>query len=206
MDKIRTKNLQKSLIVSKITKDLDELDDKIRDSFNCLGYAIVKTDDISVFIQKLKTELPEELEHSAKILSDKDAIIEEAKEKGGQIVDRAIAEAEAIIEEARSKSEEMVSETYVMKKATEQAASIVAEASEQAKNAINYANNYAEGAFDSILKGIEYLRDDTSKAKKQITEKLSDIENSFTPQEEAPKFSKKDKQTDTEDDEFSGYM
>lgn len=210
MDKKSKRNLQKNIIVSKINKYLDELDNKIMESIGCMGYRLVNNDNISIFIQKIKSELPEEVDEAARVLAEKETIISEAQEKADNILERATADAEDMIAKAKEKAEEYVSETYIMKKATENANNIILDAQDQAKNAITYANNYVEGAFDSILKGIDYLHDETDKAKTQITERLDSMENRYAVSEETDSQYNDNalprENEPVEDDEFSGYM
>ena len=170
--------------VSKINKYLDNVENIIDESFGVLGFNWVKQDDLIVVINKIRSELPDEISQAADVMSRKDAIVEEARNKYNDIIEDATREADRIIKRAEEESERLVGDTYVMKKANEQAEKAIKDASDIAKNSIAYANNYVENAFDSVLKGIDYLQSDTLDAKTKIIEKLQATEGRYSVAED----------------------
>jgi len=197
--------------VSKINKYIENLVDSIEDAPGFLGYSWIKDDDAIVIINKIQSELPDEISTAQDIVARRDTIISEANQRADSIVAQADSRAAAIIEAAEREAERLVSDTYVMKKANQEAHDAIMDATNQAKSAIAYANNYVEGAFDSILNGIEYLKNDTMDAKHKIVNQLQSSESRYNVaddrnyqprQEPAPQGNPYD---DSDDDEYVGY-
>ena len=197
--------------VSKINKDIENLTALIEDAPGLLGFSFIKDDDAIVIINKIQSELPDEIATAQDIVSRRDNIVSEANQRADNIIAQADARAAAIIEAAEREAERLVSDTYVMKKANQEANDAIMDATKQAKSAIAYANNYVEGAFDSILNGIDYLKNDTMDAKHKIVNQLQSSESRYNVaddrnyqsyQEQAPQGNPYD---DSDDDEYVGY-
>ncbi len=198
--------------VSKINKYIENLVALIEDAPGFLGFSLIKDDDAIVITNKIQSELPDEISTAQDIVARRDTIINEANQRADSIIAQADSRAAAIIEAAEREAERLVSDTYVMKKANQEAHDAIMDATNQAKSAIAYANNYVEGAFDSILNGIDYLKNDTMDAKHKIINQLQSSEGRYnvaddrnyqTRQELAPQGNPYDDTDD--DDEYVGY-
>lgn len=202
----RKSRLKENVVVSKINNYIDDLDDRLNETMSVAGFGFfVKMDDLFQILIKIKKELPSEINEAERILADKENIKAQANQAAQDIVDSAERRANSIIEAAEREAERLVSETYVMKKANEEANNVIMDAQSQAKSAISYANNYVSGAFDSILKGIEYLQSDTEKAKDQVINKLSAEEGRYSVAEDVRYSQSSLSSRDYEDDRRDDY-
>lgn len=104
---------------------------------------MVDKDKITEIIDELKKTTPEELKRYQKVVSNQQAILNDAKKKAQQIMD-----------EAASKTNEMVSQNAIMQQAYQRADEIVQQAYAQAQQMLVAATNEAQSVKASA---IEYL-------------------------------------------------
>ena len=101
---------------------------------------IVNKEHLDELLRELRMKTPDEIKRYQKIISNRDAILADAK-----------AKADAMIEEAQVQTTELVSEHEIMQQAYAQANDIVTAATEQAQeildNATNDANDIRIGAM-----------------------------------------------------------
>ena len=128
--------------MSKIEQIIDEMEDYINScKFQPLSSTkiVVVKDEMEELIQELRLKTPDEIKKYQKIIANKDAILNDAKER-----------AEAMISEATAHITELVSEHEIMQQAYKQANDVVAQATAQAQqildSATNDANNIRMGA------------------------------------------------------------
>ncbi|MBO4376340.1 MAG: vacuolar family H+-ATPase subunit H [Lachnospiraceae bacterium] len=112
---------------------------------------VVDKEEIEDLISELRKKTPEEIKRYQRIISNKDAILEDARSK-----------AEALINEATVHTNELINEHEIMKQAYDQANKVVSMASAQAQqildNATNEANSLRFAAMqymDDMLAHIE---------------------------------------------------
>ncbi len=125
---------------------------------------IVNRDEIEALLDELKSKTPEEIRKYQKIISNKDAILNDAK-----------AKAQNMIDQAQVRTDQLISEHQIMQQAYAQANEIVMIATNQAQEILDKAtmdaNNIRQGAIeytDGLLKSIENLLThavDTAQAK-----------------------------------------
>lgn len=120
---------------SKIEQIIDEIQDYID---NCKYAAlsntkiVVSKDEIDELLRELRMKTPEEIKRYQKIISNRDAIIEDAKMK-----------ADAMLQEATIQTNELVSEHEIMQQAYAQANEIVRQATEKAQAILDSATSDA---------------------------------------------------------------
>lgn len=120
---------------SKIEQIIDEIQDYID---NCKYAAlsntkiVVSKDEIDELLRELRMKTPEEIKRYQKIISNRDAIIEDAKMK-----------ADAMLQEAAIQTNELVSEHEIMQQAYTQANEIVRQATEKAQEILDSATSDA---------------------------------------------------------------
>lgn len=114
---------------------------------------IVDKETIAELLTELRLKTPEEIKRYQKIISNKEAIMADAKSK-----------ADAIIAQAQIQTNELVSEHEIMQQAYAQANEVVMIATKQAQeildNATNTANEIRSGAIsytDNMLKNLEEI-------------------------------------------------
>lgn len=168
---------------SKLEQLIDEIEDYID---NCKPQVfnnnkiIVNKEEIDELLRELRMKTPDEIKRYQQIISNKEAILKDAKDR-----------AEALINEATVHTTELINEQEIMRQAYERAQEIVELASRQAQeildNATMEANQVRESAIrytDDMLANIEnILRHslETSAAKyESLSNSLADCYNIVT--------------------------
>ncbi len=128
---------------SKIEQIIDEIQEYIDScKYQPLSNTkiVVSKDEMDELLRELRMKTPEEIKRYQKIISNRDAIIEDAKTK-----------AEAMLREATIQTNELVNEHEIMQQAYAQANEIIAQATEKAQlildNATKDANEIRIGAI-----------------------------------------------------------
>ena len=146
-------------MVSKIEQTIEELAEYIsqcRTKFFSSTEIVVNREEIEEFLQDLRANTPEEIKKYQRVLSNKEAILNDAREK-----------AQKLIDEATAQTNELISEHEIMQQAYAQAHEVVTMATKQAQeildNAVNQANTLKQEAskytedrlaeMESILEG-----------------------------------------------------
>lgn len=134
---------------------------------------IVDKDQIEDMLSELRLKTPDEIKKYQKILSNKEAIISDAKEQ-----------AEAILNQAQIQTEELINEHEIMQQAYAQANQLVDQATKQAQaildNATEDANNIRMGAVrytDEMLEKLQYIIEHSIKDNREkYNSLLTDLE------------------------------
>ncbi len=130
-------------MVSKIEQLIDELQNCIDDAkpkFMDSTKIIVDKEEIEGIIDALRKQTPEEIKQLRKIIANKDAILNDAKEK-----------ADALINQATAETTELLSEHQIMRQAYAQADEVVACATYQAQEIIDRATIEANQVRDAAI-------------------------------------------------------
>ena len=140
-------------MTSKIEQTIEELAEYIsqcRTKFFSSTEIVVNREEIEEFLQDLRENTPEEIKKYQRFLSNKEAILNDAREKAQKLIDDATAQ-----------TNELISEHEIMQQAYAQANEIVTMASEQAQeiknNAIIEANSYRAAAIEYMDKKLQNL-------------------------------------------------
>lgn len=114
---------------------------------------VVNKEELEELLRELRLKTPDEIKRYQKIISNKDSIIQDAKNR-----------AEAEIAEATAKAQQLVSENEVMRMAQEHAEELLDRAQKQAQeiidNATNDANSIRMSAIsytDEMLENLEKI-------------------------------------------------
>ncbi|RKM57184.1 ATPase [Butyrivibrio sp. X503] len=133
---------------------------------------VVNKEEIDELLRELRSKTPEEIKKYQKIISNKEAILNDARKK-----------AEDIVNQATIKTHELINEHEIMQQAYAQANEVVSQAAMQAKeildNANLEANNMKTAAVqytDQLLAGVEDIItqsiDATTKSNDEIIETI----------------------------------
>ena len=106
---------------------------------------IVNKEHLDELLRELRMKTPDEIKRYQKIISNRDAILADAK-----------AKADAMIEEAQVQTTELVSEHEIMQQAYEQANQVIEMATSQAQEILN---NATRDANEIRLGAIQYTDD-----------------------------------------------
>lgn len=141
---------------SKIEQAIDEIEDFIENcKFKSFSNTqiIVDKEELDNLLSELRHRTPDEIKRYQKMISNKEAILADAK-----------AKAEAIIAKAEVHTTELISEHQIMQRAYAQADEVVRIATNQAQeildNATNDANSIRMGAIqytDDMLNSLEEI-------------------------------------------------
>ena len=143
---------------SRIEQLIDEIEDYIDGcKFQPLSKTniIVNKEEIDELLRELRMKTPDEIKRYQKIISNKEAILNDARTK-----------AEALIKDATVQTTELINEHEIMQQAYAQANEVVRMATKQAQEILNNATMEANGVRTSAM---QYL-----------DEMLSNLENAMT--------------------------
>lgn len=116
---------------SRIEQLIDELEEYIescKPKFMSNSEIIVNKDEIDDLLRELRMKTPDEIKRYQKIISNKEAILNDAR-----------AKAEALINETNVRTNELISEHEIMQQAYAQANEVVSMASKQAQDILDKA-------------------------------------------------------------------
>lgn len=114
---------------------------------------IVDKEQLEEFLSELRLKTPDEVKKYQKIINNKDAIINEAKEQADQILNAAQAQTEKLMNEHEIMQRAYASANELIEQATAKAQGIL-------DNAIEDANNIRMGAVsytDDMLSKLQYI-------------------------------------------------
>lgn len=141
---------------SRIEQLLDEIEeyiDSCKPQFMSSTNIVVNREEIDELIRELRMKTPDEIKRYQKIISNKEAILNDAR-----------AKAEALINEATLHTNELINEHEIMQQAYAQANEVVTMATQQAQgildNATIEANNMKMAAMqymDDVLAHLENI-------------------------------------------------
>ncbi len=112
---------------------------------------IVNKEEIDELLRELRSKTPDEIKRYQKIISNKEAILNDARQKAQELIDKTTAQ-----------TNQLVSQSQIMKDAYEQANSLVSEAARKAQEILSHATeeanqmkNAAVAYTDQLLKDVE---------------------------------------------------
>ena len=113
----------------------------------------VNKDELEELISELRLKTPDEIKKYQKLISNKEAILDDAR-----------SQAERMIKDAQVHTENLINEHEIMQRAVEQANAVIADASAKAQrivdNAVEDANNIRLGAIqytDDMLANLQMI-------------------------------------------------
>lgn len=126
---------------------IEQLIDEIEEYIDSCKYQplsnqkiIVNKDEIDELLRELRMKTPEEIKRYQKIISNKDAILNDAREK-----------AQALINEATEHTTELINEHEIMQQAYAQANEVVQLATRQAQDIVDNATMEANSIRMSVM-------------------------------------------------------
>ncbi|SFK63077.1 hypothetical protein SAMN05216390_102182 [Lachnospiraceae bacterium KH1T2] len=168
------------MATSKIEQIIDEIEDYI-DSCKFSTFSstkiLVNKEEIEGLLQELKSRTPDEIKRYQKIISNKEAIMDDARKK-----------ADDLVKQATVYQDQMVSEHSIMQQAYAQAEEVVSAAKAQAQQIIDQANaeaseiemgamQYTDDQLASIQAILSQSIQTTQEHNSQLIDSLSQILN-----------------------------
>ena len=160
--------------IEQIIEEIEEYVDSCKYQPLSTTKIVVNKEEMEELLRELRLKTPEEIKRYQKIISNKDAILEDAQ-----------AKADAMIAEAQAKAQELVTEHEVMQRAYAQANQLIEQATAQAQtildNATEEANSIRYSAMqytDDMLAKLQYIIEHSIKDNKEkYNSLLSSLEN-----------------------------
>ena len=152
--------------MSKIEQIITEIEEYIDNcKFQPLSTSkiIVNKDDIDELLAELRLRTPDEIKKYQKIIANKDAILNDAKER-----------AEAMVSEATAHINQLVSEHEIMQKAYDEANKVIEQAQQEAQDILNNATSEAN---DYRMRAMQYTDDILSNVQSILTTGMNSFEN-----------------------------
>ncbi|MCH5255896.1 MAG: vacuolar family H+-ATPase subunit H [Lachnospiraceae bacterium] len=147
---------------SRIEQLIDEIEDYIDGcKYQPLSktYILVNKEEIDELLRELRMKTPDEIKRYQKIISNKEAILNDARSK-----------AETIINEATVHTNELINEHEIMQQAYAQANEVVTLAAHQAQEILDAATTEANGVRSAAM---QYLDDMLSNLENIMTTTLN---------------------------------
>lgn len=141
--------------IEQIIEEIEEYIDSCKFQPLSTSKIIVNKDQMDELLRELRMKTPDEIKRYQKIISNKEAILNDARSK-----------AEALIKDATVQTTELINEHEIMQQAYAQANEVVRAAATQAQEILNNATIEANGVRTSAM---QYL-----------DEMLSNLENAMT--------------------------
>ena len=129
-----------------VNEILDRMDD-LMDGAPSLplsgGKCVVNSERMRELIDELRLNLPQEIKQAKMIVSDRKAILEDAKR-----------EAESVVKVAEERARRLVEDNEITKKAKERATEIMTTAQSQARELKRAANEFSENVLKTAEQGL----------------------------------------------------
>ena len=145
---------------------IEQLIDEIEDYIDGCKYQplsktniIVNKEEIDELLRELRMKTPDEIKRYQKIITNKEAILNDAR-----------AKAEALIKDATAQTTELINEHEIMQQAYAQANEVVRMATQQAQEILNTATMEANGVRTSAM---QYLDDMLANLESAMTATLA---------------------------------
>ena len=128
--------------IEQIIEEIEEFIDSCKFQPLSSTKIVVNKEELEELLRELRMKTPDEIKRYQKIISNKDAILEDAQSK-----------ADAIIAEAQAKAQQIVSESDVMQAALEQSNQLIEQTNAQAQDILDKAT---EDSNDIRMSAIRY--------------------------------------------------
>ena len=127
---------------SRIEQLIDELEEYVescKPKFMSNSEIIVNKDEIDELLRELRMKTPDEIKRYQKIISNKEAILNDARVKAQALIDDATNQSKALIDQTTAQTTALLSEHAVMQQAHAQADQVITLAIHQAQDILDKA-------------------------------------------------------------------
>ncbi|MBQ8970737.1 MAG: hypothetical protein IJ873_05000 [Lachnospiraceae bacterium] len=145
-------------MASKIEQIIEEMEDFV-DNCSYQKFSstniIVERERLEEYLRELRTRTPDEIKQYQRIISNKEAILNDARQKADAVLNDAKARADAIIKESQINRDNLVSQHEVMQRAYAQADEVTRNANAQAQQTVDQAMIEANSIRESAMKYLD---------------------------------------------------
>lgn len=177
-------NSQQDVIYGLMNELEEALDNK---GFPLLGFSIVKKETVTNILDKLYSELPDEIKEARSLLRRKDELQYEAQQKAEKVVADAQAEANrllsesdllrAVQREAEKIKEQVIADCEEIKrKAVDEAENLRVQAIDEATRIKDGANIYAEQVLTNLEQNLAQLQEIVKNGQVQLERRRMESE------------------------------
>ena len=149
--------------IEQIITEIEEYIDNCKFQPLSTSKIVVNKDDIDELLAELRLRTPDEIKKYQKIIANKDAILNDAKERS-----------EAMIAEATAHINQLVSEHEIMQKAYDEANKVIEQAQQEAQDILNNATSEAN---DYRMRAMQYTDDILSNVQSILTTGMNSFEH-----------------------------
>ena len=149
--------------IEQIITEIEEYIDNCKFQPLSTSKIVVNKDDIDELLAELRLRTPDEIKKYQKIIANKDAILNDAKERS-----------ESMIAEATAHINQLVSEHEIMQKAYSEANQVIEQAQQQAQDILN---NATAEANDLRGRAMQYTDDILSNVQSILSTGMNSFEN-----------------------------
>lgn len=154
--------------IEQIIDDIEEFIDSCKYQPLSNTKIIVNRDEIDELIKELRLKTPDEIRRYQKIISNKDAILEDAQQK-----------ADAIISDANAKAQQIVSESEVMQTALQQSNQLIEQTNAQAQEIIDKATQDSNEIRMSAIRYTDEMLENLEKIMSHTIDQAGTKYNNF---------------------------
>ena len=168
---------------SKIEQVIDEIEEYIE---NCKFKAfstdiiMVKKDEIDDLLRELRMKTPEEIKSCQKIIQNREAILDDAKQKAQKLLNEAAVQTNELISEHQIMQQAYAQANEIVELATKQAQDILDNATIEANNVKASAMQYTENMLANLESMIKQSIEITTRDYNDMVGHLREIDNVVT--------------------------
>lgn len=168
---------------SKIEQLIDEMEeyiDNCKYSYFPKGFILVKKDEFDDFLHDLRRKTPEEIKNCQKIIQNREAILDDAKQKAQKLLNDAAVQTNELISEHQIMQQAYAQANDIVELATKQAQDILDNATIEANNVKISAMRYADNMLANLESMIKQFIEITTKDCNDMIGHLKEIDSVVT--------------------------
>lgn len=143
--------------IEQLIDELEEYIDNCKPKFMSNSEIIVNKDEIDELLRELRMKTPDEIKRYQKIISNKEAILNDAREKAEKLINEATIHTNQLISEHEIMQQAYAQANEVVSMATKQAQDLLDKATMEANEMRTQATRYTDellAEIESVLAGV----------------------------------------------------
>ena len=154
--------------IEQIIEEIEEFVDSCKFQPLSSTKIVVNKEELEELLRELRMKTPDEIKRYQKIISNKDAILEDAQQK-----------ADAIISDANAKAQQIVSESEVMQTALQQSNQLIEQTNAQAQEIIDKATQDSNEIRMSAIRYTDEMLENLEKIMSHTIDAAGEKYNTF---------------------------
>lgn len=174
-----SKNIRSEHMQSRMEQLIDDIENYI-DSCKVQPLSggrkiVVDRDEIDELLSELRHRLPDDIKKYQKIVSNKEAILADARKQADALLNSAREQAEEMHADAEKQKAELIDQHEIMQRAYAQANDIVAAATAHAENVAETASAHAQEILDAAVADADDIRQGAVSYTDEMLQRLQTI-------------------------------